>query len=457
MSFRVVEWLYPGMRVKRWVLLLVLGILIICSGLVLFCGVDNITVAERWLVQIVHQGTGRLPRYGQRLAGLAAVLAGIALVTIGVRQTVRTLLFELAPAEADNVANIMYVRRKLRRGPRVVVVGGGTGLATLLRGLKEYTSNITAIVTVADDGGSSGQLRAELGMLPPGDIRNTLVALADAEPLMQKLFQYRFPEDQAGESEPRLAGHSFGNLFIAAMLQVAGDFEQAVRESSRVLAIRGTVLPSTLQSVVLHAEYEDGSTVAGESQIPLAGKPIRRVRLAPADAAPLPDALRAIAGADLIVLGPGSLYTSVLPNLLVADIARAIRAATAVKVYACNVMTQPGETDGYSAADHLRAIICHAGPGLIQYCLANSAPITEPAAERYRQQGAYPVAADVAQIKALGITPVLRAIISENNLVRHDPAALAKAVLEVAGRSRPPVRPRAAKKGSIAICHQSER
>lgn len=433
MSFRVVKWLYPGMRVKRWILLLGAGILLICGGITLIMDISTMSFIEHWFTQIVKTSI-HLPVYWRLITGLCVIVSGIVLVCIGVRQTVRTLLRELAPTEADNVADIMFIRRTLRRGPHVVVVGGGTGLSTLLRGLKEHTSNITAIVTVADDGGSSGVLRAELGMLPPGDIRNTLVALADAETLLQKLFQYRFPGGNG------LAGHSFGNLFIAAMQQVAGDFETAVRESSRVLAIRGTVLPSTLQPVVLHAEYADGSEISGESCIPNIGKTIRRVFITPADVHPLPDAIRAIDTADIIVLGPGSLYTSVIPNLLVHELTEAIRKSSAVTIYVCNIMTQPGETGGYTAADHLAAILRHTGDGLIHYCLANNAPISDSALQRYREQGAFPVKADVAAMRALGITPVLQPIISKNDLVRHDPTALANAVLKVAGHWCPAVR-----------------
>ncbi|HHW09693.1 MAG TPA: YvcK family protein [Firmicutes bacterium] len=434
MSFKVIKWLYPGMRVKRWVFLLVLGILAISGGLALLLGWEVLSTVEQLFVRRLQALFGRQPAFVPSLAGLFLIAAGIVLVCAGVRQTVRTLLRELAPRDVDNVADIMFARRNLRRGPHVVALGGGTGLSTLLRGMKEYTSNITAIVTVADDGGSSGVLRAELGMLPPGDIRNTLVALADTEPLMQQLFQYRFPQGNG------LAGHSFGNLFIAAMHQITGDFEGAVRESSKVLAIRGRVLPSTLDPVVLQAEYTDGDTITGESRIPQPGKRIRKVSICPADAAPLDEALRAIAAADIIILGPGSLYTSVMPNLLVRPITAAIRESAAIKIYVCNVMTQPGETSGYSAADHLQAIFDHAGPGLVHYCLANNAPISEAAAERYRRRGAHPVAVDAGRLQKLGVTPVVRSLISETDVVRHDPQKLARAVLEVAGLWRPPVK-----------------
>lgn len=404
--------------------------MLISGGFWLLAGVEILTVFERRVLALLYHLTGRLPQFATPVAGVFFLLLGIILASVGIRQTTRTLLFELDPGRADNVVDIMFSRRLLRRGPHVVAIGGGTGLSTLLRGLKEYTSNITAIVTVADDGGSSGRLREDFGVLPPGDIRNTLVALADAEPLMQELFQHRFPGDNA------LSGHSFGNLFITAMNQIAGDFDEAIQLSSKVLAIRGKVLPSTLQSVVLKAEYTDGHIVTGESNIPLERKRIRRVFIEPHDVVPLDEALQAIAAADIIVLGPGSLYTSVMPNLLVAALVEEIRKSAAVRVYICNVMTQPGETDGYTASDHLRAIIDHVGPNFVHYCLMNNTPIAEASAERYRAQGAYPVVNDPAEVRALGAIPVMRPLINESNLVRHDPKRLAAAVLELAKHHR---------------------
>jgi uncharacterized cofD-like protein len=259
-----------------------------------------------------------------------------------------------------------------RRGPKIVAIGGGTGLSTLLRGLKECTDNLTAIVTVADDGGSSGRLRRELGLLPPGDFRNCIAALAEAEPLMTLLFQYRFGEGLG------LNGHSFGNLFIAAMAGITGDFGQAIRQSSKVLAVRGRVLPSTMESVMLCAELAEDQEkrsvqhqVQGESRIPKAGAPIERVFLQPDDVRGYGEAMEALLDATLIVVGPGSLYTSILPNLLVKDVTAALRASKALKIYVCNLATQAGETDGYDAADHVRAIYDHVGGGLFDHILVN--------------------------------------------------------------------------------------
>ncbi|HOJ78165.1 MAG TPA: YvcK family protein [Bacillota bacterium] len=309
---------------------------------------------------------------------------------------------------------------KQNRGPKVVVVGGGTGLGTILRGLKEITSNLTAIVTVADDGGSSGRLRREFGILPPGDIRNCLVAMADIEPLMEKLMQYRFQ----GDSE--LAGHNFGNLLLAALVGITGDFEEAIKESSKVLAVRGQVLPATLAHINLKARLKDGQIVSGESKIgKVKSSPIEEVYLEPADSKPVPEALEAIEEADVIVLGPGSLYTSVIPNLLVKGITTAIQNSNAVKLYICNAMTQQGETDNYTASDHVKAILKHTNDKFIDIAVINVEPIPEHILERYAEEGAKPVIADLEKIRELGVTPLGIKVIVKSNVIRHDAAKLA--------------------------------
>ena len=418
------KWLYPGMGVKRWLLVMACGVLCVSGGFTLVVDVSVLGTVERGVAASIGRLVGGLPQAAP-VAGLVVIAGGVALIVFGLRQTIRSLLAAVLPDQVESLASLVYRRQHLRRGPRVVAIGGGTGLSTLLRGLKSLTSNITAIVTVADDGGSSGRLRVEMGVPPPGDVRNTLVALADTEPLMERLFQYRF---KVGEG---LKGHSFGNLFIAAMTEITGDFEQAVRESSKVLAVRGQVLPATVQPVTLVAEFVDGSRAAGESQVPRVGKPIRRVSLEPPDVQPLPDALRAIREADIIVLGPGSLYTSVLPNLLVPGIADAIRRSRAMRVYVCNVMTQPGETDGYCASDHVRALIDHAGPGILDYAILNIGRVAPALAEKYRREGAYPVKADLPAVRALGVVPVARSLMSQSDLARHDSEKLALAVRDL--------------------------
>jgi uncharacterized cofD-like protein len=383
-----------------------------------------------WLESLVFGATVRaLARTGGVVSATAVALAllagGVAAVFAGVRGAVRSVADALMPPGGRPLVDVLARQRRRRRGPHVVVVGGGTGLSTLLRGLKAYTDNLTAVVTVCDDGGSSGRLRREMGVLPPGDIRDCLVALAESEPLMTRLFEYRF---RGGA----LDGHAFGNLFLASLTGVTGDLETAVREASKVLNIRGRVLPAAVQDVVLWAEFTDGTTVEGESQITRARKRIRRVGLRPPDVAPAPDVLEALAEADLIVLGPGSLYTSVIPNLLVQGVADAIRRSRAVRVYVCNVMTQPGETDGYAASDHVRALVQQVGPGLVTHAVVNTQRPRNPAVlARYQADGAAPVEPDLDRVAALGVTPVAGALLSEEDVLRHDPRRLARTLLEV--------------------------
>jgi uncharacterized cofD-like protein len=315
-----------------------------------------------------------------------------------------------------------------KRKPRVVVVGGGTGLSVLLRGLKEFDIDITAIVTVADDGGSSGRLRSDFDMPPPGDIRNCLVALSDTEPLLEKLWQHRF---KSGEG---LAGHSFGNLLIAALTDVTGDFETAIKEASRVLAVSGRVLPAVREAVILRAYMEDGSYVEGESQIPLSGKKIERVEVEPSDLEPLPEALEAIEQADVIVVGPGSLYTSILPNLLVTKLTDAIAQSAAKKVYICNVMTQSGETDHYTASDHVKAVYDHIKRPLFDYILVNSAPIPPAVIEQYREKRAAPVVADLWNLQNMGLNVIARNFLHYSIYARHDARMISEQILTLIGR-----------------------
>lgn len=315
-------------------------------------------------------------------------------------------------------------------GPNIVAIGGGTGLSTMLRGLKNYTANLTAIVTMADDGGGSGKLREDLGMPPPGDIRHCLQALANAEPLMEELINYRF-------TEGTLAGQSFGNLFLAALNGISGSFEEAVSRMSQVLAITGRVLPVTSDNIQLVAEFENGTQVVGESKICDFKKAqdcrITKVRLIPEHARVNQEALEAIAKADLILLGPGSLYTSVIPNLLVEGIADAVAASPALRAYICNVMTQDGETEGYTASDHLKALLTHSGQKLVDFCLVNSAPIPAALLPLYAKEDAEPIRVDRAAIEALGVEVEERPVadLHQQRLARHDPDQLARAVLQL--------------------------
>jgi uncharacterized cofD-like protein len=331
----------------------------------------------------------------------------------------------LLSKEERDLVEIIYQKRQLERGPKIVALGGGTGLSMLLHGLKNFTNNLTAIVTVTDEGGSSGKLRSEFGVLPPGDIRNCLVALAETEPLMQNLFQFRFEEDSG------LSGHNFGNLFITAMSKLTGDFEEAIKLSSKILAIRGQVLPSTTQKVRLVAEYADGSRQVGETAIAQSRAAIRKLYLEPKLCTPGPEVLRAIEEAEAIILGPGSLYTSVIPNLLVKGVVEAMMASRALKIYVCNVMTQAGETDNLSACQHLKTIINHSHPKIIDVCLLNNASAPQGLLERYRQENAFPVAADTDKIKKLNVRALEKDLISTQDYVRHDPEKLARIIVDL--------------------------
>ncbi len=305
--------------------------------------------------------------------------------------------------------------------PRIVVIGGGTGLPVLLRGLKKYPVDITAIVTVADDGGSSGRLREELNIPPPGDVRNVLAALSDVEPLIEEMFQHRF------KAANDLSGHSLGNLILAAMTSITGNFMYAIQEMSKVLNVRGKVLPASNQSVVLHAVFEDGTVVSGESKIPNCGKKIKRVFLTPDEITPLPETIQAIRDADLIVLGPGSLYTSILPNLLVPGIGYEVCAAEAKKVYICNLMTQAGETHDYTASDHVRAIYDHIESPFINTILVNNEDIPLHVQERYSKEDAEPVHYDVNSLYSLGLDAIFGEIVCiESGVIRHDTNEVAK-------------------------------
>jgi uncharacterized cofD-like protein len=306
-------------------------------------------------------------------------------------------------------------RQREARKPRIVVMGGGTGLSVMLRGLKEKPLDITAVVTVADDGGSSGILRSELQMPPPGDIRNVLTALADVEPLLSDMLSYRFTSGSG------LAGHSLGNLILAAITDISGDFVTAVRELSRVFAVRGRVLPAADQAVVLHAEMEDGSIVSGESAIPQAQGKIKRIMLEPAEVEALPEAVQAIAEADAILIGPGSLYTSIIPNLLVPKLAQAILDNdTAIKMFVCNVMTQPGETDGYTVSDHLEAVYQHVGHHLFDYVIVNDGEIPAQIQDFYAEKGAKPVEVDWDVVTGRGYKVIADTLVLFRTYLRHD-------------------------------------
>ncbi len=419
--------LYPGMHIKRWLVLMLLGIASLALGIAyVLVEIYRSTPLPEFTYYLTLQFWPRPVR------GILFFGFGIASTVYGFLRLNRTILGTISPQGYTNWIETLYRRMQLARGPKIVAIGGGTGLSTLLRGLKQYTSNLTAIVTVADDGGSSGRIRQQLKLLPPGDIRQCIAALADAEPLVTQLFEYRF------EKGSELEGHSFGNLFIAAMAGVTGSFERAVQESSRVLAVRGRILPSTLDDVTLWAELDNDTTVAGESRIPASGCPIRRVFLSPANASAYAEAVQAILTADLVVVGPGSLYTSILPNLLVKDIARALMVTSAPVVYVANIATQPGETIGYDLVRHLKAIIDHVGFEPFEYVLANNR-VPRPMPPEWKVDY---VLADQLSSPIFGAELITADLISEERITRHDPAKLAAAIMQIASRGTRPSRER---------------
>lgn len=399
---RIIKWFYPGMRIKRWILLFGFGIFLIVIGSARF------QLEPLFFIKIL---------YG------IVIVSGLTLLVLSVKRILRSFIGLFLPHRDANLIDLMYQQRQLERGPRIVTVGGGSGLSVILSGLKEYTSNITAIVTVADSGGSSGRLREQFDIIPPGDFRNCLVALADAPVLMRDLFQFRFDKNS------EFSGHNFGNLFITVMTQLTGDFEKALKESSKVLAIRGQVIPSTLNNVSLVAQHKNGSTTEGEALIPKSHMPIEKVFLKPSGSLATPGAIKAIEEAQIIILGPGSLYTSIIPNLLVKEITEAIAASGAVKIYVCNIMTQYGETDGYTAYDHINAIIKHSQPKVLDYCIVNNAPLPADLVERYKEEKSSPIVVDTRKIRALGYRIIEDEIITTQDYIRHNPVKLAKIIL----------------------------
>ncbi|HVS47030.1 MAG TPA: gluconeogenesis factor YvcK family protein [Verrucomicrobiae bacterium] len=416
------RWLLPGLGVKRWLLVSLFGAVLVVNG------IDRFFVGQGLHFHVNEVIDGVVDDYFSP-SYLSYVFFALGLIAIifGLRMWLRSIVSATRMGGSGRIVDTL-IGMRLKQGYKVVAVGGGTGLSTLLRGLKRYTSNLTAVVTVSDDGGSSGRLQKELGVLPPGDIRNCLVALADDEAMVTDLFRYRFSDGEG------LSGHSFGNLFLAAMTGITGNFDTAIKESSRVLNIVGRVLPATLGVVRLCARLTDGSTIEGESNIGTLHGPIAHVYFDPPFAAPLQEVIDAIRDADAIVLGPGSLYTSILPNLMVDGIAKEIAASNAVKIYVCNVMTQPGETDDLTASDHVRRLLDGAGARVCDTVIVNDeAPQLLVAA--YAVEGQVPVDVDSAKIVSMGLTPVTAAVISETQTVRHDSEKLAKVVIDVLDRA----------------------
>ena len=420
---KLFKWLSPGLFIKRWLLLSASGFFMAVIGTAIWSKLTPIYRLLSWVSQFLEFLTTVVPSY---ISGPIVMIAGIFLIFWGQSRTVGSITDVLGVDKDKQLVDMLLDRRRLNRGTKIVVVGGGTGLSTLLRGLKEYSSNITAIVTVADDGGSSGRLREELGVLPPGDIRNCISALADEEELLTELFQYRF------EAGTGLVGHSFGNLFLTVMSEITGDLEQAVMASSKVLAISGKVLPATLSDVNLWAEMEDGRIIEGESNIPLAGGKIKTIGCIPANPPALPAAVKAIKEAEYIIIGPGSLYTSIIPNLLVPEIRNAIAKADVPRIYVCNIMTQPGETEGYSVADHIREIDRISKQKLFDAVLVHRKPPTAMSLKKYALENSHPVYLDRQEIARLNRRIVMANVMEEDEVegkVRHSSSQLARVLL----------------------------
>lgn len=426
-SRRAMSWLRPGLVVKRWLFTSGIGLVLALLGAAVWADLQPIY----WMLWAIQEALGWITRVlPGAITGPLVLLLGVGLLLWGQSQSFGSIQQALAPEKDMVLVDALRAKSRLNRGPSIVAIGGGTGLSTLLSGLKRYSSHITAIVTVADDGGSSGVLRRELGVLPPGDIRNCLAALSTEEPLLTRLFQYRF---SAGSG---LEGHSFGNLFLSALSAITGSLETAITASSRVLAVQGQVVPATNADVRLWAELEDGTRIEGESAIGKARSPIVRMGCLPEKPPALPRALEAIANADLILLGPGSLYTSLLPNLLVPELVTAIQRSRAPRLYICNLMTQPGETDGLDVSGHLRAIEAQlASLGVSKRlfdCVLAQEPIRESAlVSHYRKLGAEPVICDSRQLQQEGFD-VMQAPLQGSRptaTLRHDPRSLALAVM----------------------------
>jgi len=399
-------WFLPGLEIKRWLLLMFSGTVFLIIGIAILLDLHPIHQFMEFIKIIAI----KLPT---NYTGGFAILVGVMIYILGWKRVNNTIINALDPGA--HLLENLYLKRKLNRGPKIVTIGGGTGLNTILKGLKHITGNLTAVVTVGDDGGSSGRLREEMGVLPPGDIRNCIAALANEENLVTELFQYRFKNGHG------LEGHSFGNLFLTALCAITGDMVSAVKESSKVLAIRGRVLPSTLDDMKLIAEMEDGRIIYGESNIPDACGKIKRLGATPDNLKALDDVIFALEEADIIIMGPGSLYTSVIPNLLISEITEAISRSNARKIYICNIMTQPGETDGYSVYDHVKAILEHSKhENIIDTVLVND-KLPQNLADKYKEANSFHVQHDLEKVKELGLKVLIRRLTEETGegFVRH--------------------------------------
>lgn len=412
---KIIDWLRPGIKVKRWIALAFMGILFIVSA--------SIEIVQHRFYSIYYNSFY-----------IFLIISGAFLIYISVTMGLRSIIALMnegyinVSIDSKKLENMIYEKRLLVKGPKIVAIGGGTGLSTMLRGLKYYTSNITAIVTVADDGGGSGDLREDLGILPPGDIRNCIMALADTEPIMEELLQFRFKDG-------RLKNQSFGNLFLAAMDGISSNFEEAVQKMSSVLAVEGKVLPVTLENVVLNAKLKNGDIVEGESNIPneasRLNSPIEKIFINPENVKALKEAVDAIKEADAIILGPGSLYTSIIPNILVKDIASALNRTRAIKIYVCNILTQRGETDNFKVSDHIKTIMKYGGKNCINYVVVNNRKLDKEENVCIPKTSEF-VEIDEKRIHSLGVGIIDSdlVMISNNKHIRHNSDKLASIIIK---------------------------
>lgn len=394
----------PGHEFKTLAAAVYSGRFMLCAWAGIIFNYQFMGYVEELMFRMAYLTTGKYSNTVSMLGGFLFLCIGGFVMIYATRRVIRSVVEAVLPDNNSSLMEKIFTQRKLGRGPAITVIGGGTGLSTLLRGMKYITSNCNAVVTVADDGGSSGRLRKEMGIIPPGDLRNCLVALADREPLMERIMQFRF-----NDGSP-LAGHNFGNLFIAAMAEAEGSMEAGLAATSQILNVRGKVIPSTLSDIRLKAEMTDGTLIEGESEIPKAHKRIRRVGIEPSNVQATSSAVDAIMKADVLILGPGSLYTSVIPNLMVEGIREAVLRSDAVKIYVCNVMTQPGETDGYGAFEHVQALITHAGAQFLDYVIVNDQNVTETQLAQYQLKGSIPVTPDIKRLNASALRLCPRAL-----------------------------------------------
>ncbi|NQU74513.1 MAG: uridine diphosphate-N-acetylglucosamine-binding protein YvcK [Candidatus Omnitrophica bacterium] len=407
---KLLKWFYPGMKIKRWIALTVFGTTMLSMGFV-------IIISE-------EQGQASLG------TSIVIIIGIIALIT-GVKRIINSLITIFLPEREKDLVDIVYKKRQLEKGPRIVAIGGGVGFTTVLRGLKEYTNNITAVVTVIDEGRVSSRMQAQSDIPPPAGVRESLIALADAELVVGNLFHYRFKKGT------ELWGYNFGDLFLTAMSGVMGDFDRAVKESSRVLAIRGQVALSTLAKVSLIAHHADGAETIGKENILNSTNPIKRVYLRPQSAKATQEVVSALLKAEAIVFCPGSLYTELMPALLVGGVKEELLNSKAVKIYIANIMTKSGETDNYKTSDHLKGIAEHVGQNLVNYCIVNRNRISAEQVKRYEQEGAEVVPVDKEGLTKFGCKVIEESIIDKTSgPVRHNPLKLAEIILNLISESK---------------------